>query len=266
MYERVPTTNETMQAMLPFLRAVNSSLDATSEVFGIDISEDYAVRLSEAEEDVCFPANIDFSARVVKIHKASFDAFVEETCELYPNVTYEDLAKIHIAATLIPGVIAQRISPRNGGAVNRLYDHIANTDALEVALEDPLLAIDPETKNALKLATLLKDEESAINLNRNRLAIGVVAYYESRAIFGEDLFRCNRKDFGNRVISTFRNGLGSVPTDLERYLVLARAMGVDELNIETLYHREISPFELAAAFPMDISEIMVIAKDIGANI
>jgi hypothetical protein len=114
---------------------------AGRRIFGVDIPVHYQILLSDAEEDVRFPARIehrDAANADIVVHIDSMvqeygcgddqDFDPSESHEEFEeaSVTFADACKIHIAASVIPHMLICSVNPRNKRVVGQLYNYMSH--------------------------------------------------------------------------------------------------------------------------------------------
>ncbi len=246
-----------------FEQSITSSELAVQQVLGIEAAG-YTVEFSEEESAISFPAVLKSVDKKMIVHLDSFDSFVEEYTERYPEIFYLDLAKVHIAATLVPSAIAQVLNPRDKTAITRLLDHMTSTDTLKEQVNEAGLQVGLDTFDILSLALLAKSDDDIGKINGLRLAIGALTYTENLTTSV-----CTPKreqvDFSERLVGAFRRGFWELPSELERYKATARILRQDQDVAGREFVKSISVLEIAAAFPMEVSELTMIASFINKS-
>lgn len=249
---------ESVRIQEAFVEAATAASTAAEQVFDIETA-DYDLIFSDDEDAVAFPAKVESSSRLIVIHPASFDSYVSEYTGRYSDISYLDMAKIHVSGSLIPNAIGRNFKPRDKKYLPRLLDHMTTTDVLvkQICSSDMSLGLD--TTEILKHALLAMPEENIGKINSLRLAIGALVFTESQTS-AVATARREQLDFHERLVGAFQNGLQELPLELQRYLASSSIFHQDEDGARLEFVSSISVLEIAAAFPMDFDELSVVAS------
>ncbi|HMS31341.1 MAG TPA: hypothetical protein PJ984_03020 [Candidatus Saccharibacteria bacterium] len=251
---------------------------AGRRIFGVDIPVHYQILLSDAEEDVRFPARIehrDAANADIVVHIDSMvqeygcgddqDFDPSESHEEFEeaSVTFADACKIHIAASVIPHMLICSVNPRNKRVVGQLYNYMSHPDTLVDSIANELLAIG-EFEVRLREEVLSRSSDEIAEINRYRLAFGCISYLASDAGMEPESMR-QSVDFGDRVSSTFIDRLGDLRCQMKGWEETAGWFGMEKDEAQKHFLAETTSIELAAAFPMQLPEISMLAKIVAST-
>lgn len=257
-----PEFGETNDIKLAFQQASDIAVLATGTVADLIPKTTYTIQFTEEEQAIGFPSVLNFpdpNTTNILVHSGSFDDFVEDLTADHPDLTREDVVKIHVAGSVIPHIFATNVDPSDTFAVGMLADYMESRDVLDASLADCLLEFGEEHTGLMREAILTRSVEEIARINRLRLAIGVLLFYEGKADFIQD-GTSQSGYLGDRLAAAFRKEVARMPESFQQYKRMTLALGGDEHEARNRFFSSISHEKLACAFPMTIDEIMLVAK------
>lgn len=246
---------------------VEDALDASIMAAGVLVGDFkpliFDIVESDDEADITMPIKVVFpegaqSTPSLVLHEDTFLNFAEELQARYPSITPLDVAKVYVSTTVIPLIALSRLDQFNADKVDRLYDHMSHADSLEESIVARLLELG-ESETLARLAVMSRDEQGVCIINRYRLAMGTLSFYESVA--GSEAVPSRQAvDFSVRTEQSAFAELIELPLQMRKYVKTAAALGSDTHTAEQQFFSRISDLELAMAFPMSAQEIALIAS------
>lgn len=250
--------------------ALDISLLAGSRIFGVPSPVHYVIEMTEDESAIKFPAEIEHISRdraKIKIHLASlidqYDCDNVDFTDEKNGLSLADASKIHIAASVIPHMLICAVNPRDHRIVTQLDKYMSHPDTLTNDIANSLTTLGM-FEVRLREAVLSKTADQIAEINRFRLALGALGYVESDA--GTEPFEYRQQvDFSKRISLLFLDKLRELPNEIKKWIVVAQKFNLDKETAEANFIDEISPIELAAAFPMQLPEISLLAQIVSGN-
>lgn len=256
--------------------ALDTAIMTSGIIFGIKPKAVYHMEFTNEDEWIDLPvklAHLDKGNVVIKAHIPSMiDRYatkeprgseygmesMQEIEDIADNILFfEDTAKIHIVSAVLPHMLLTSINPRDIATVKRLGYHMRSADTLLEDVSKQLTRIG-EFEVRIREAILRKSEDEIAEINRYRLALGSICYYEETTGLEQQSDR-ECVDFSNRITSVFVERFAELPSQLDAYRKIANSLGVDDHNAEKCFMEEVSALEFAGAFPMEITEISMLA-------
>lgn len=245
--------------------ALDVALLAGSKIFGVPRPVHYALEMTEDESAVKFPAEIEHISR----HDAKIKVHITSLIDQYgcdgvlfsdekSGLSLADAAKIHIAASVIPHMLICAVNPRDTQIITRLGGYMSHPDTLTNDIANSIMTLGM-FEARLREAVLSKGPDEIAEINRYRLALGALGYLESDA--GNEEYQ-NRQhvDFSQRISMLFLERLKEIPYEIKKLINVAKMFNLDEHTAESNFMDEISQIEFAAAFPMQLPEISLLAQ------
>jgi hypothetical protein len=131
------------------------------------------------------------------------------------------------------------------------------------SIANELLAIG-EFEVRLREEVLSRSSDEIAEINRYRLAFGCISYLASDAGMEPESMR-QSVDFGDRVSSTFIDRLGDLRCQMKGWEETAGWFGMEKDEAQKHFLAETTSIELAAAFPMQLPEISMLAKIVAST-
>lgn len=248
--------------------AIDISILATQRTVGIEAKSYYELSYTNEEELSDFPAKLSFKNNgdiVLNVHKESLDGHAEYISAQHQDVTTGDIAKLYIAGAIIPHMFIAHVAPRNhdAAALDKLYGHMASADSLCEDIANSLLEIGAN-EELLRLTVLSRSEDDIAKINRMRLAVGIMVYDTDDAGLEPAAAR-QSISFSKRLRSVFHAYLSNIDIELNKHALLAEKFGMDRHGSDRKVMDDLSPLEIAAAFPMSLGEVSTIARLVAAK-
>lgn len=200
-----------------------------------------------------FPARVFPDRSEILIHSGTVDYIHSHLSSSY-QLNYDDLAHIYVGAGVVNTLLARRISARNKPPIQQLYGLMSSTDSLGRKLTDEmLLEVGEEETQVLVESIHSRSEESVCEINRLRLAVGVLAH--SRGFSVDPSLKDQQSNGIQDVVEVFKKGLAEFISHRELYERTVQAFGVSGYGAGWMFRDELSPVEIACAFPMELPEI-----------
>ena len=248
-----------------FTNALKTATAAGNNIFGVPTPVYYTIELTDDESAIHFPASIDpispKSAKI-KIHLSSLiDQYNCDSVvftDTASGLSLADAAKIHLAASVIPHMLICAVNPRDRDIINKLDTYMSYPDTLTSDVANSLTTLGM-FESRIRETILRKSPDQIAEINRYRLALGALGYMENLA--GLEQFNSRQQiDFSKRVSAIFVQKLQDMSTEILQWTGVAKKFNLDKHTAEMNFMEEISAFELAAAFPMQLPEISLLAK------
>ncbi len=239
-------------------RSVETGICAYEAIFDSSRSKRALFALRETDDEKyagLFPARTYIDTRTIVVHNRTLSELYDNLSQNY-DISRLDLIKVYVSCGVITTLVGENISARNKRKVQHLYGLMASPESVVRSIQDTAPFIYGETMaDMLTEAVLRKSEAEICEVNRLRLAIGSLNYFESLA-GNEPMADRQQLDFGNRVTQTFREGLGDYLSHQESFeKIVVEALGFEQHAAQMQFQDEILPVEIAMAFPMGIDEI-----------
>ncbi len=255
--EEVSSTPEHMN------RALDTAIVTAGKVLGISPKYPYRFKYSDDERDAGFVPRLEHTGSDeftnIIIARDWLNEYIGDFCVENPDITNLDMLKVAVASAVIPDMFLEKIDPHDKTKVDNLYVYFSTPNYVNKLLADDLLYIGPIEKH-LREEVLSWPEEKICELNRLRLVVGALYYNESDA-GQEPVAHRQQVDMAPRVRGAFRDKFKNMNEVLENYTSkVGRMFKIDEGRATRHFTSEITPLEIALAYPMGYAELSKYAE------
>ena len=234
--------------------SIREGIDAFSLFFpGVGTANFHYRDTQDPQLNGVFPARVFPDRSEILIHSGTMDHIYSHLSYSYP-LNYEDLTHIYVGAGVVNTLLARRISARNKPTIQQLYGLMSSTDSLgRKIMDEMLLDVGEEEVQTLVESVHSRAEMDVCEINRLRLAVGVLVNSRESRLDGSS----NHEESNGiqNVVEVFKKGLSEFIGHRVVYERTVQAFGVSEYGAGWMFRDELSPVEIACAFPMELPEI-----------